>query len=415
MAFSLGVVLFAVAICLSIAAHEAGHMTAARLCGMRVRRYFVGFGPTVWSFRRGHTEYGLKAIPLGGFCDIAGMTKMDPLTEDERPYAMYSKPAWQRIIVLLGGIIVNVALTLALVYVVAVGWGLPSMSVHQPATVARTACVPPSQSADGTLSECSGPGPAERSGVLPGDTFVDVNGQAVADFPSFSRALSQAVDAERNGTTAAPGDTLTVPAVVERQGQRVPLTLQVQLAQRMATNGKPVTLGLIGISVNRPEGAHRDYTPLSAIGGTFRFTGELVDQTVTGLVNMPKKVPGVVRAITGQQREQDSPMSVVGASRIGGELVEYNQWPLFLLTLASLNLFLAGFNLLPLPPLDGGHVAVVVWEKLRDSLRRRRGLAPLGPVDYRALMPLTYAATAVLVAFGVLVIVADVVNPIRLF
>lgn len=411
MAFALGVVLFALGIAVSIALHEAGHMYAARSCGMRVRRYFIGFGPTLWSVKKGHTEYGFKAIPLGGFCDIAGMTKLDPMTEEERPYAMYDRSAIQRIFVLMGGILMNILLALTIIYGVALAWGLPDTSKVFTPTVEKVACAPAKQNPDGTLAECQGTGPAEDSGVRTGDTFVSVNGQDTPTFQDFSKEIS-AIGDKADGQ---PGDRVTVPAVVNRDGQDVHLDLQVELVERLATSGKTMVIGAVGIQAEQPRTEILTYNPATAVGGTLDFTGMMVKETAKGLVELPQRFPGVVESIFGGNRADDSPMSVVGASRIGGELVEYQLWQSFLITLASLNLFLAFFNLVPLPPLDGGHIAVVIYEKIRDFFRRMRGLEPGGPADYTKLMPITYAATAVLLVFGLTVILADVVNPIRLF
>ena len=411
MAFLVGVVLFALGIVVSIALHEAGHMTTARMFGMRVRRYFIGFGPTLWSTRKGHTEYGFKAIPLGGFCDIAGMTKLDEMTEDERPHAMYDRPAYQRIIVMLGGIIVNIALALGIIYGVALAWGLPDTSQVFTPTVKATQCAAPAQNTDGTLATCEGPGPAERSGVRPGDTFVSVDGDRTETFPDFQKAITKVGD----NADGQPGDVVTVPAVVSRDGKDVNLDLQVELVERLATSGNTMVVGAVGVQSEVPQTQLLNYNPLTAVGGTLKFTGMMVEQTFHGLIQLPQRFPGVVESIFGGNREADSPMSVVGASRLGGELVELSMWQNFLMALASLNLFLAAFNLVPLPPLDGGHIAVIIFEKIRDFFRRLRGLEPGGPADYTKLLPLTYAATLVLMVFGFTVIVADIVNPIKMF
>lgn len=166
MAFGIGIILFAVGILISVALHEAGHMTAALSFGMRVRRYFVGFGPTLWSTVKGKTEYGVKAVPVGGFCEIAGMTLLDELTEEEEPNAMYKRPWWQRVIVLSGGIIVNVILAIVLLYTVALAWGLPDHTASVATVVKSTQCAPESQKADGSLASCQGEGPADRKSVV---------------------------------------------------------------------------------------------------------------------------------------------------------------------------------------------------------------------------------------------------------
>lgn len=411
MAFLIGVILFALGIVASIALHEAGHMYSARMFGMRVRRYFIGFGPTVWSTRKGQTEYGLKAVPLGGFVDIAGMTKLDEMNDEERPHAMYDKPAYQRIIVMLGGIIVNIALALGIIYGVALAWGLPDMSQEFTPTVKATQCAAPKQNADGTLAPCQGAGPAERSGVRAGDTFVSVDGKSTETFPDFQKAITKIGDS----ADKPAGESVTVPAVVSRNGQEVPIELQVELVERMATSGNTMVVGAVGVQAVLPKQELLTYNPITAVGGTAKFAGNMVEQTVHGLIQLPQRFPAVVESIFGGNREADSPMSVVGASRLGGELVELQAWQSFLIALASLNLFLAFFNLVPLPPLDGGHIAVIIFEKIRDFFRRLRGLEPGGPADYTKLLPLTYAATLVLLVFGLTVIVADVVNPVKLF
>ena len=134
-----------------------------------------------------------------------------------------------------------------------------------------------------------------------------------------------------------------------------------------------------------------------------------------GIKQFPAKVPGVVASIFGHERDVNGPMSVVGASRVGGELVERSLWASFFMMLATLNFFLALFNLIPLPPFDGGHIAVILYEKIRDGIRKLMGKQPLGPADYTRLMPITYVMAALLMGLGVVIIIADVVNPIRLF
>ena len=143
MSYFTGVLLFALGIAFTIALHEWGHFTAARYYGMKVRRFFVGFGPEVFSFQRGETVYGLKAIPLGGFCDIVGMTNQDEVDPEDEPRAMRNKPWWQRIIVLLGGIIMNLLIALIILYGLAVTSGLPNQNPDTTAVVGRWGVSPP--------------------------------------------------------------------------------------------------------------------------------------------------------------------------------------------------------------------------------------------------------------------------------
>lgn len=400
MAFILGVLLFALGIAVTIALHEWGHLTAARLCGMRVRRYFVGFGPTLFSFKRRHaaagghlTEYGVKAIPFGGFCDIAGMTAQDPIRPEEEPYAMYRKPAWQRLVVLSGGVVMNLIIGIVLIYIIAVSWGLPNLKPDLTPRIAETMCVTPS---------CTDRGPAADAGIKPGDVITAVNGEKVSDYPTAAKLI---------GTDKSGAIDLTIA----RDGAEKTIAITPQKVERETQTGEKVTKPAIGIAFAPPANATLHYGPVSAIGATFAFTSDMFGAVWDGLLAMPQKIPGVVASIFGGSRDPESPMSVVGASRAGGELVERDMWAAFVMLLANLNFFLALFNFVPLPPLDGGHALVVIYEKIRDAVRRSVGKPAKGPADYTKLMPVTLAFTAVLLIFGVLVMTADVVNPVRLF
>ena len=396
-----GVALFALGIMVTIALHEWGHMRSALACGMKVRRFYVGFGPTVVKWNRKGIEYGFKAVPLGGFCDIAGMTAMDEIDEDERPYAMVYKPWWQRIFVLSGGVLMNILVGLVVLYAVAVTAGLPDPDADYTPTVAKTACVPASQIDAQTLSDCTGAGPAAEAGIRKGDRITAVNGEAVASFVDLRAKLYE-----------MPGQTADL--TVERGTEVLHIDVPVTSVTRLNQAGETVTVGAIGVT-SEPVDVMRSYGPLDGIGATVRFSGSMLSATLQGLASFPGKIPGVVASIFGAERDQEGPMSVVGASRVGGELVERSQWTMFLMMLASLNFFLALFNLVPLPPPDGGHIAVVIYEKIRDFIRGLRGIAPGQPADYTKLMPITYVMSAVLLGIGAIVIIADVVNPVRLF
>lgn len=399
--YLLGVLLFALGIALTIALHEWGHLTAARACGMRVRRYFIGFGPRVWSFRRGTTEYGVKAIPLGGFCDIAGMTAQDKVTAEEAPHAMVNKPWWQRIIVLLGGVMMNVLIGVLIIYGVGLTHGLPNPHAD-PAPVALETVCAADQRADGSLAPCIGEGPAAAAGMRTGDRIRAVEGQEITSFGQV-----------RDIVMTRPGESVRVD--IEREGQMLQLSVPVQKVQRLDSSGALREVGAIGLTGGTGPDAIKTYGPIEGIAPAVQFSWQFVKPTVMGLLSLPEKVPGVVASIFGAERSVDSPMSVVGASRVGGEMAQRSMWTMFWLMLANLNFFLALFNLVPLPPLDGGHIAVVLWEKLRDAVRRLRGLPAKGPADYTKLMPLTMGVAALLVSLGMVVIIADVVNPIRLF
>lgn len=401
MANVLGIVLFALGIGITVALHEAGHMFTARAFGMRVRRYFIGFGPRVASFTRGHTEYGLAAFPVGGFCDIAGMTAQDEfLTEEEKPYAMYTKPAWQRIIVLAGGITVNLLLGFIILLLIAMTTGLPNPDADVRPRVGEVSCAA-NQKADGELEPCQGVGPAGEAGVEPGDIVLALNGETMDSFAQL-----------RDTVMTHPGDTVTLS--IERDGEPRDFDITLATVTRLNAEGQLVKVGAIGMT-NQIIDIRETYSFVDAFPATARYSGYALNATVQGIAQFPAKIPGVVASIFGQERDVNGPMSVVGASRVGGELVERSLWSSFFMMLATLNFFLALFNLIPLPPFDGGHIAVIIYEKIRDALRRLMGKKPKGPADYTKLMPVTYVLAFVLMAVGALIMIADVVNPIRLF
>ena len=403
MVFVFGVVLFAIGIAASIALHECGHMWAAQRLGMKVRRYFVGFGPKVFSVRRGETEYGLKAIPLGGFCDIAGMTALEELEPEEIDRAMYRQKAWKRIVVMISGIGMNFIVGFVLIFVLAVGWGLPDLSPSDNAVVGSVGCVAP-QDKDGKLLECTGDGPAQLAGIQPGDEIVAVNGKEVDTFADL-------VDITRKLSGSA---TFTV----KRDGERLDLTVAVQQVPRLVQkegDAEPHLESVSAIGVSREDVKIEPYSVLGAIPASFSFTGDMFVKTIHGLAQMPSKVVDLWHAVTGGERDIDTPISVVGASAIGGQVAERGYWDTFILLLASLNFFLGAFNLLPLLPLDGGHMAVTIYEKIRNSVRARRGLAAGPPVDYLKLLPLTYVVVVIGGAYMLLTLTADIINPIKLF
>jgi membrane-associated protease RseP (regulator of RpoE activity) len=398
--FVLGVLLFAVGIGISIALHEAGHMYSAKAFGMKVRRYFIGFGPTLFSFRRGETEYGLKLIPAGGFCDIAGMTALEELPDpQDRKRAFFRFPTWQRVVVLSAGSLTHFALGIVLIYVMAVSTGLPNLNrAPTPAVVAEVnRCIV--VQADGSCQPGS-PAPARDAGLLPGDRVLAVAGTPVRDFNELVTAIQ-----DRSGPTEFK---------LERDGQQRTALIDVVRVPVSALGGqgdKPV--GAIGVKAQRPEAATLQYGPVDAVGPTITFTGTMFVNTWDGLQQFPQKVPLLLDRIAGEDRP-DTPVSVVGASVLGGDAVGFGAWWFFLFLLAALNLFVGVFNLLPLLPLDGGHIAVNVYEGVRNAIRRAFGRPNGPPVDYNRLMPLTYAVVIVFIGISALTITADIINPIRL-
>ncbi|MUL44969.1 site-2 protease family protein [Mycobacterium sp. CBMA293] len=409
MMFVIGILLFALAILVSVALHECGHMWVARATGMKVRRYFVGFGPTLWSTHRpnrlGSTEYGVKAVPLGGFCDIAGMTSVDEIAPEDEPHAMYKQKVWKRVAVLFAGPAMNFIIGLVLIYSIAVMWGLPNLHPNTSAVIGQTACVAPqiSKTGDDPFGPCPHPGagPAAVAGLKSGDTVIEVGGKPVSTFEEMAKVIR---------TLNGP-----VPIVYERAGQKLTTTVAVEPTQRFTKDAEAAaTVGAIGVTAAQQAGPTH-YNVLTAVPATFTFTGDLTVELGKSLAKIPTKVGALVHSIGGGTRDPETPISVVGASIIGGDTVDHGLWVMFWFFLAQLNFVLGAVNLLPLLPFDGGHIAVAVFEKIRNMVRASRGKVAAAPVNYLKLMPATYVVLVVVGGYMLLTVTADLVNPIRIF
>lgn len=408
-AYAIGIALFALAILVSVALHECGHMWVAQATGMKVRRYFVGFGPTLWSTKRKSNrgandviEYGFKAVPLGGFCDIAGMTSVEQLTPEESDRAMYKQKVWKRVAVLFAGPAMNFLIGIVVFYGVVLFWGLPDNNAPTHPEIKQTSCVAAQKSADPKdMATCTGEGPAALGGLREGDQVLAVAGKQLSTSSDMVTAIRE----------------LRGPQVFEiiRDGKQQSLLVNVAETQRWDEKaGKLISVGAVGASLGTyvPQ---KHYNPLTAVPATGNLIGTVAVETVKAIGKIPTKVGALWDSITGSERAMDTPMSIVGASRMGGETVEHDMWIMFWILLAQLNFALGAINLLPLLPFDGGHIAVATYEKLRNMVRSARGLAAGAPVNYMKLMPATYLVLVVVVGYMLLTITADIVNPIRLF
>ena len=392
----IGWAIFIVALLISVMLHETGHFVLAKKFGMKVTRYFVGFGPTIWSTRRGETEYGIKAIPLGGFVKIVGMHSLDDVPPEDEARSFRRAPGWQRIIVLSAGSFMHFVLAAVIIFGLAIGIGIENDNTTQLGTVA--ACVPQSATAlnDSAACTASDPkSPALLAGLKVGDQVTSFNGVPVSSWTQLENVIKD----------AKPGSVAAI--TVERDGR--PVTLHAKLAD---VSGHGGYLGIAAATVFQPT------SPLGAI----RYTGSGFAQVITGsgsaLAQLPKAIPSLF-AKDRSQTAAGNVSSVVGAARETGQAVAANVgWQykvsFVLLLIASLNIFVGILNLLPLLPMDGGHVAVVLWEVIRRWLARLRGRADPGLVDYRKLVPVSFSIFLVIVLFGVMLILADIVNPVNI-
>jgi membrane-associated protease RseP (regulator of RpoE activity) len=418
MAYALGVILFAVGILVSVCLHEAGHMYTAKAFGMKVTRYFVGFGPTLWSFRRGETEYGLKAVPAGGFVKIVGMTPLeDDVEEADQPRAFWRQKLWKRTIVLSAGSLTHFVLGFVLLWVAVVGFGIAQSKplTDIPAVLGSVSdCVPTSENAQARAAGASCgtagvAGPAKAAGLKAGDRITAVGGTPTPNYATFQRVVRQA--------PAGP-----TPVTYVRDSVTRTATVALTPVQRTPLGAEPGTVptqkvSAIGIVPDVPTETIR-FGPVDGLGQATTATGQIFTGTFTAIKKFPEKIPNLIHALTGAERDPETPISVVGASRIGGEIVEVQGFQgaaLLLSVLASLNIFIGIFNLFPLLPLDGGHIAIAWYERVRSWFAAKRGRPDPGRVDYNKLMPVTYAVVLVFGVISVLTIATDIVNPVRLF
>jgi membrane-associated protease RseP (regulator of RpoE activity) len=410
MLYLIGVVAFALGILISVSLHEAGHMVTAKAFGMKVTKYFVGFGPTLWSFKRGETEYGIKGIPLGGFCKIVGMTPQDDDVDPaDEARAMWRFPLWKRTVVMSAGSVTHFLLAIVTLWLAAIFMGLPNPALDKPqaAYVKITPCVV----VDAQNRDClpnDPTGPAKAAGLQDDDKITAVNGVPVATFTDLVNEVRK----------LQPGSHATISYQRGGADQQVNVTLgSVQRPPVDDSKGAVTSVAALGVAGTLPPGVPTmiKYNPVKAVPATADFTGNLAVQTAQSLQRLPQKVPALWDAITGQPRDADTPISVVGASRLGGEAVQHGLWEVFILLFISLNFFIGVFNLLPLLPLDGGHIAISWFERLRSWIAARLGRPDPGRVDYFKLMPVTYVVILIGGAFTLLTITADIINPITLF
>ncbi|GAA0632059.1 site-2 protease family protein [Sporichthya brevicatena] len=397
-----GIVLFVVLLLGSVAIHEFGHCVTAKMYGMKVSEYFVGFGPKIWSFRRGETEYGLKAIPAGGYCKIIGMTDLEEVDEADRDRAFYRYSAPKKTVVLLAGVFLHLVIGFLLFVIAFMGIGR-----YTPTTVVQSVseCIP---AATATTSECGpqdAPSPAKAAGLLEGDEIFAVGADRVGgDWDTASRLIREA--------GAGP-----LAVTVLRDGKLVTLTADLVTRERADLDNpdRVVTVGVLGVG---PSFRTQHDGPIAAADRSVGLMWDVVKASGTLVKNFPDKIGELFDALGGDERDQEGLSGVVGAARVSGEFFSLDnsstteRLSLVLLNVGGLNIFLALFNALPLLPLDGGHVAVTAYESGKRRLFRLFGKPDPGRVDITKLLPATYAFVVVLIALTVLLLAADIVNPI---
>lgn len=385
----LGVIAFIVGLLVSVMLHEAGHLVTAKRYGMKATEFFVGFGPRLWSFRRGETEYGLKAIPAGGYVKIIGMAQEEDVADEDRSRAFYRKPAWQRAIVLGAGSATHFLIAFVLLFVMAVGLGLPGRDFSL--TVDR---VVPCVSDTGRCSQGAPASPARQAGLQQGDRIVAFGGEPVNSWQQLTKAI------ERHGAGEAA-------VTVVRDGER--MTFHPDLAKRSGS-------GFLGVQPNVHTYTDR-MGPIDGVVFAGKFFGQVVAGTAKVFAALPSAIPNLFSADRGEESPGTGVASVVGVARVTGAVFsDVNSWTytlfVFSSIMVSVNISVGILNLLPLMPLDGGRLAVLGFEQARTGLYRLFGRADPGPVDLNKLLPVTSLIVILLIGFGVLLILADIFNPV---
>jgi membrane-associated protease RseP (regulator of RpoE activity) len=393
----IGWVIFIVALLFSVMLHETGHFVMAKKFGMKATRYFVGFGPTIWSTRRGETEYGIKALPLGGFVKIIGMHSLDDVEDPEdEPRSFRRQPAWQRIVVLCAGSFMHFALAFVLIFGLAVTIGITNDNTTQLGTISTCVAANVTQLNNGTCTKSDKASPAKQAGLRPGDQVTAFDGTPVSNWTQLGNAIRRA--------PSSSAATITV----KRDGQT--LTLHTTLAEVSGRSG-----AYLGIA---PAMVFQVANPIRAA----QYAGSAFGQVIVGSAKAVAALPSALPKLFSKDRGSTAAgqvSSVVGAAEATGAAVAANiGWQskvsFVLLLIASLNIFVGVFNMLPLLPLDGGHVAVVVWERIRAWFARLRGRSDPGLVDMAKLLPVSFSIFMVVMFFSVVLVLADIVNPVNI-
>ncbi len=434
LAYTLGVLLFVVGVAVSIGLHEAGHLVPGKLFNVKVTQFFIGFGRTLWSRQRGETEYGVKAIPLGGYCKLIGMVPPDPdqdpstvrtrntgmfhqLISDakaaeyehvdpaDHDRLFYNKAWWKRVIIMGSGVAINIVLAFLLFSVVFMGYGAPTATTTV-AGVSECVIAVTEDNADQQQRECTADdpvAPAKAAGFLPGDRLVSFNGTPITDWEQLQSEI------RANGSR-------TATVVVERGNREVTLSPKTVVSPRIdPENTERITkVGFLGVTpvVERQR---------QGVGFVVTTMADGTWEVVKTIGTLPQKLYHVARAALGlEERDPNSLMSVVGAGRVAGEISATEEIPVLdrffslILLLAGLNLFLGMINLVPLPPFDGGGIATTLYEAVRRGIARMRGRPDPGPVDAAKLLPVTYVMAGLILVMSVILIYADIVAPVSL-
>jgi membrane-associated protease RseP (regulator of RpoE activity) len=376
----LGILAFVVALLFSVMVHEFGHYITARKYGMWVSEFFVGFGKRIWSVQRGETEFGVKAIPAGGYCKIEGMSPSDELPEGQEDRAFYKASSAKKLVVLGAGSFLHFVLGFVLLFTLFAGIGTNQVLPEIREVVPNSA--------------------AQAAGIQAGDEVISINGKKVTEWYKDVEVIRQSQGRE-------------LSLVLDRNGEQISVTASARLTDIDGT--KRYVLGIVN-----EVGLERSGVLVSIKNSATVTKGFLVE-SVKSLGKLPEKIPALWGAtVRGEERDANGLVGVVGVARVSGEavgsdkLTPMERLATFVLIVASLNIFVGVFNLLPILPLDGGHMAVAIADSIRAFFARLRGRPRPAPIDVTVLTPITMVVFVVLATLTLLLLVADVINPVTL-
>lgn len=377
----IGILAFIAALLLSVMIHEFGHYITAKRFGMRVSEFFLGFGRRLWSTQRGETEFGVKAIPAGGYCRIEGMSPQDQMEPGEESRAFYKANSGKKLIVLGAGSFLHILFGFLILFTLLAGVG-----VNAPTS---------------TIAQVTPDSAAHAAGFQNGDEIIAIDGVKSTDWSASSKQIRD-----------SHGRTLTF--TIKRGGQELTITVKPRLTKFSETDSRYV------IGVLNEIGSKR-IAPLTSIKEAANLTWLMTVQSAKALWQLPTKIPALWgQTFGGEKRDPNGLVGVVGVARVSGqtaaagELTWTQRIGTFLLIIASLNIFVGLFNALPILPLDGGHMAVAIADEIRALYARLRGRTRPAAIDVNILTPITFVVFAILATLTVLLLIADIFNPVTL-
>ena len=391
----IGVLAFIFALLFSVMLHEFGHYLTAKRFGMKVTEFFLGFGRKIWSITRGETEFGLKAIPAGGYCRVVGMSSREELTPEDDGRAFYRAGITKRLIVMGAGSTAHFLFGFFLLFILAFGIG----------TVASTPVIdkviPCFAASNSSCDSATNPTPAKVTGLQHGDRFIAINGKKVTNWDKDILAVQE-----------SPGKQVAI--TIDRNGELLDFTIT---PSSQKVNGK--VLGKLGIQVAIESALKRNNVNDSRLFASTNFS-EIFSSSFHSLASLPGKIPALIKqTLGGAPRDPQGLVGVVGVAQATAQTASDTRlsWGerigTFILIVASLNIFVGIFNLLPLLPLDGGHMAIAIADGVRRSWARIRRRPEPRPIAVETLMPLTIVVFVLFVALTLLLLAADIFNPVH--